>query len=151
MSGAWLGGPRLLLSGRVRCISKKLQSSPPSITPTPTFFQAAMGDASEPNIQASCTQDPDATSTSPNNQTSSGLPIPAGDQTCPVFLAGTLLLGTAQPQLRALDLRSSWNCKQPYTPTGVRNTCRACETLASCELFSPPGLQGHSAVPTCCG
>lgn len=107
MSGAWLGGPRLLLSGRVRCISKKLQSSPPSITPTPAFFQAAMGDASEPNIQASCTQDPDASSTSPNNQTSSGLPIPAGDQTCPVFLAGTLLLGTAQPQLRASDLRSS--------------------------------------------
>lgn len=110
-----------------------------------------MGDASVPNIQASCTQDPDVSSTSPNNQTSSGLPIPAGDQTCPVFLAGALLLGTAQPQLGTLDLKSSWNCKQPCTPTGVRNTCRACETPASCELFSPPGLQGHSTEPTCCG
>lgn len=82
--------------------------------------------------------------------------IPGEGQNHHIFLAETLLhphpfLSTAQLQLGTLGLKSSCNCKQPCTPTGARNTCCACETPPFRELFSPPDLQGHSAVPICCG
>lgn len=106
-SGAWQGGSNLLLPDRVSCVFSVSCNPPlPSMPPAPThtaFSRAAIRNASQPNIQATCTQDP-VSSTLPSNQTGPGLPIPAGDQTCPFFPTGTLLLSTAQPQLGASDL-----------------------------------------------
>lgn len=142
-SGVWPGGPRLLLSGRVQCISRSY--NPPHPPPPPPLRSSRLpwampqNQTSKPRVHRTVMCDP-------------ALPTIklVQDCPCPVFLARTLLLSTAQPQLSTLNLKSSWNCKQPCTPTGVRNTCRACETPASCELFSPPGLQGHRAAPMCC-
>lgn len=104
---------------RVRCISRSY-NPPRPLSPPPLRSSRLPWEMPWEIHPSHIHTGPDISSTSLNNQISSGLPIPAGDHICPVFLAGTLLLSTAQPQLSALDLRSSWNRKQPCTPTGVR-------------------------------